>query len=511
MSSSKHLAEDLCPFTCIMADCSKPMVLFATKQEWEKHTLEHHSSADYWICPLCPRVKYEGLKPSVNTLQFATETAFEHHLLQTHTKAVSATMLPSLLDNSKRTAPVELSECPLCGTTNTSNKLDKMAFMEHISIELRSFAMRSLPWHDRRDAGVALTDNTQTPIEGPVQNDALDHDEFDLIEDTALEVTPDVPMSAAAKVKAWLISLQFSKDVTDEFHNELPYDDNPTPSVDQEPRVALSAEDRIAQWKKFLHDEKTKFGIDDLAPLSRSEAEERQHYFHTNEYFLSDTKSLAPLAITRTQPSDDESDKSQTSKTASSTSSSIVQTQQSESKPEKPIVSDTPSITQSAVTQTQQSEIQPVKLAEPDTTSSTTTQQQENDNLTAEQSKLPVSNTASPGRSAIAQTQWQERDNDPVAQSGPDSATHFAPMRKFAHPPDSNRPWRFDATKQDWFYFVDGNQRVYHNSTPRTVVPGWQGHVNPVGSPQSSIQALLENTASSKVTEGQQKVLDAGK
>jgi hypothetical protein len=160
-------------------------------------------------------------------------------------------------------------------------------------------------------------------------------------------------------------------------------------------------------------------------------------------------------------------------------------------------------------------------------------------------------------------------------------------MSYVPQPPDAEHEWRFDSTRREWFYFANGNQRVYHNSTPRRppnranvrgqsgpaqqfhtasnyrVAPGGSnpiairpgptaqpgagrpitspnltqlapltglspssqygryavggaspplgGHVNPVGSPQSSIQALLEHTASSKVTEGQQKVLDAGK
>jgi len=36
-------------------------------------------------------------------------------------------------------------------------------------------------------------------------------------------------------------------------------------------------------------------------------------------------------------------------------------------------------------------------------------------------------------------------------------------------PPDAQHEWRFDANRREWFYLVNGNQRVYHNSTPRVL------------------------------------------
>jgi hypothetical protein len=34
-------------------------------------------------------------------------------------------------------------------------------------------------------------------------------------------------------------------------------------------------------------------------------------------------------------------------------------------------------------------------------------------------------------------------------------------------PPDANHPWRYDETRRGWFYLVNGNHRIYHDSTPR--------------------------------------------
>ena len=36
-------------------------------------------------------------------------------------------------------------------------------------------------------------------------------------------------------------------------------------------------------------------------------------------------------------------------------------------------------------------------------------------------------------------------------------------------PPDTNHEWRFDATRSQWFYLVQGNRRVYHDPAPRVL------------------------------------------
>jgi hypothetical protein len=42
-------------------------------------------------------------------------------------------------------------------------------------------------------------------------------------------------------------------------------------------------------------------------------------------------------------------------------------------------------------------------------------------------------------------------------------------------PPDNQHEWRFDATRREWFYLVNGNSRVYQNSTPRVLRPTGPG------------------------------------
>jgi hypothetical protein len=37
-------------------------------------------------------------------------------------------------------------------------------------------------------------------------------------------------------------------------------------------------------------------------------------------------------------------------------------------------------------------------------------------------------------------------------------------------PPDANHPWRYDETRGEWFYLINGNHRIYHDSTPRTTI-----------------------------------------
>ena len=452
---------------------------------------------------MCPRVKYDGNKPSVNTTQFATESAFEHHLLESHAKAVSARMRLSLLDTSRRTAPVELKECPLCGMTNTSNKLDKIAFLDHISVELRSFAMRSLPWHDRKDAGVTLAADTRFRIEAFVQNETMGNDEIHSLGDLVSDVRLNIPVSATAKVKAWLIGLESLEGFNHEFPIETPYEDTPTPSMDSP--ATLSAEDHITQWKKFLHDEKAKFGIINLAPLSRSE--EGQDYFQTNEYFPSETASFAPLTSTRAGQSDGDSEQSPASKLASSASPTIVHTRQGGDQLERPAIPDTAPAAHSTVTQMQQSDNPPVKLAESEAVSlvsSTVTQQQEFENPPIEQPDLPVSHIASPTPSAVTQT--QESDDHPFRSSVPENAHRSSTpaslplpggsgydedsVKHGRHPPPGNRQsgsrvtesqqqsykpqppdaqhgWRFDVARREWYYLDNRGERVYHNSTPR--------------------------------------------
>jgi hypothetical protein len=42
-------------------------------------------------------------------------------------------------------------------------------------------------------------------------------------------------------------------------------------------------------------------------------------------------------------------------------------------------------------------------------------------------------------------------------------------MSYVPQPPDAEHEWRFDATRREWFYLVNGNHRVYYDSTPRNI------------------------------------------
>jgi tetratricopeptide (TPR) repeat protein len=147
-STSKHLDEDLRPFTCTIPNCAKAMTLFALKDDWQKHILEDHVSEEYWICPLCPRVQYHESRPFANAAHFPDRAIFESHLLETHKGAMSANLCSTLIKTSKRSAPVNLDGCPMCHVSDGPIKLDKQALLDHIAVELRELALRSLPWYD---------------------------------------------------------------------------------------------------------------------------------------------------------------------------------------------------------------------------------------------------------------------------------------------------------------------------------------------------------------------------
>jgi hypothetical protein len=47
----KHLMEDVCPYTCIIQDCSEEKTLYVTRNEWRKHVQKDHQKC--WECLPC--------------------------------------------------------------------------------------------------------------------------------------------------------------------------------------------------------------------------------------------------------------------------------------------------------------------------------------------------------------------------------------------------------------------------------------------------------------------------
>jgi hypothetical protein len=81
----KHLAEDIQPYTCVLAGCPTPEVLFVTKKAWESHLRADHGSTDKWTCFAC-----------LDSLHFKAEADFVAHTLQEHGETTSEVQMPAL-------------------------------------------------------------------------------------------------------------------------------------------------------------------------------------------------------------------------------------------------------------------------------------------------------------------------------------------------------------------------------------------------------------------------------
>ena len=139
----KHLAEDLCPYTCILPDCSKPYILYSTKEAWIKHLHEDHRGVDYWLCFAC-----------IDARQFNEERSFEEHISQTHHDTISEDQIPIFMSSCKQSVPADIDSCPLCNWSNSEGEeKDTEGMIEHIAREVHAFSLRSLPWND--DSGQA--------------------------------------------------------------------------------------------------------------------------------------------------------------------------------------------------------------------------------------------------------------------------------------------------------------------------------------------------------------------
>ncbi|KAK3629305.1 hypothetical protein LTR56_013036 [Elasticomyces elasticus] len=136
----KHIAEDVSPYTCILARCHKPEVLFQSRDQWNEHLLQDHGSVDYWLCFACRL-----------PLRFDDETAFENHIREAHRNAILPESIGAMLSSGKQTAPIDISTCPFCAFPRAEDgNVDKMALLDHIAEEVHAFSLRSLPWLSER-------------------------------------------------------------------------------------------------------------------------------------------------------------------------------------------------------------------------------------------------------------------------------------------------------------------------------------------------------------------------
>ena len=96
--SRKHIADDVCPYTCVLQDCTKEDVLYSTKEAWKTHLIEDHRSTKYWVCFPCG-----------GDVQLLTEAAFIAHTKQKHQETILEDQILLLAPISKRSVPADCS------------------------------------------------------------------------------------------------------------------------------------------------------------------------------------------------------------------------------------------------------------------------------------------------------------------------------------------------------------------------------------------------------------------
>ncbi|BCS11473.1 hypothetical protein ALUC_40813A [Aspergillus luchuensis] len=134
----KHIEDDLSPYTCVLASCDQPYVLFNTKDSWRQHMLKDHNSMTYWTCFAC----CDGKK-------FSRRKDFVQHTKFFHAATVPLAHIPVLDELSKKTIPSEIRHCPLCNWPEADEVgVEKEALFNHIAKEVHSFSLRALPWAD---------------------------------------------------------------------------------------------------------------------------------------------------------------------------------------------------------------------------------------------------------------------------------------------------------------------------------------------------------------------------
>lgn len=126
--------QDVCPYTCIIEDCSNPDALYVTRSEWMKHVRKDHQQC--WECLPCAT---PGKLPPI----FPSVEGFLDHLRHVHGGTIGEGQYSTLLLDAARPAPSGISRCPLCDETAPA---DSDTLLEHIAEHLHSFALLSLPW-----------------------------------------------------------------------------------------------------------------------------------------------------------------------------------------------------------------------------------------------------------------------------------------------------------------------------------------------------------------------------
>ncbi|KAK2053266.1 hypothetical protein LY76DRAFT_524943, partial [Colletotrichum caudatum] len=132
----KHLMADICPYTCILAECPTPERLYVTRHEWTRHIEKQHGQC--WKCPAC---SVPGKPPVI----FPSVDTFLHHLREAHSESINEEQYSTIVAGAARPVPPGICRCPLC---ESSGPADSPDLLDHIAEHLHDFALRSLPWSE---------------------------------------------------------------------------------------------------------------------------------------------------------------------------------------------------------------------------------------------------------------------------------------------------------------------------------------------------------------------------
>lgn len=133
LSLRKHIAQDLCPYTCYLNGCPRREVLYITRESWMNHIDKEHPCPSYWECFACDTAE-----------RFHTTETFTAHVKE-H-QSISESHLPTLIDVCLRKIP-HITSCPLCHWAEDQREiLNPKALFDHVAEHIHSFSLLSLPW-----------------------------------------------------------------------------------------------------------------------------------------------------------------------------------------------------------------------------------------------------------------------------------------------------------------------------------------------------------------------------
>lgn len=134
LKQRKHLAGDICPYTCFVENCKFPERLYVNRKDWLQHIEKDHLRC--WECLPCQR------RDQIPLL-FMKEEEFLTHTKVKHGDSITEDQHPTLIRAAARPVPFGITRCPLCDQTGPT---DSDELLDHIAEHVHSFSLRSLPW-----------------------------------------------------------------------------------------------------------------------------------------------------------------------------------------------------------------------------------------------------------------------------------------------------------------------------------------------------------------------------